>query len=226
MFGRTKARRTREFQPAVSSLESRVVLSSFKFPAAVGPAVTLNYSGNEVLTSRTYEKVMHSIDRTLKAFANEYARAFQRTGGDFNKLDVLLGSVNATGASGYSKGLLGKIDRIMMKAESMIPYGMGRHPSVTGGVGLSERTALTSTTNDYGQSVASLLDDAVSSSGGLTSVRDVRAAIEQIRREVLAQSARGNPFHTNPNGEPQGILASYISAFGPGGARAFGLRNR
>lgn len=227
MFTQPKPRRPRAFQPTAAPLEARVVLSSFKFPAAMGPAQTLGYTGKFVLTSRTYADVMHSIDRAIKAFANQFARAFEQTKGDYAKLDVLLGSVASGAAAGYNKGLLGQIDRIMQKAESRIPYGLGRHPSISGGVGLSERTASSSDSNSYATSVAALLDGAVSSAAGLTSVKDVRRAIEQVRQDVLNMAGKGKlAAHTNPvSGKVQGILASYVAIHGPGGLKQFGLRN-
>lgn len=217
-------RKSRAFTPGlVDALEGRVVLSGFKFPVAIGPAVALGYSGKFVLTSNTYEQVQRTLDKSLKAFQNDFARAFRRAGGFGDALDAALGTtvggLAGLGPGQYTRGMLGKIDRIMAQAEGRLPFGRGL-AGVTGGVGLSTFTAATSTANETGLSVAELLDSALNSGGGLFTYAEARQAIESVRQTTLNIVGRAPLAAQVP-----GILPNYVAIFGPAGNGAFGLRN-
>lgn len=208
-------RKSRSFTPAlVDTLEDRVVQSGFKFPAAVfGPVQTLGYRGNLVLTSRTYEQIQREVDRAIKAFGNQFARAYIANGGVLDaNTDRILGGANS--------GLLGQIDRIMARVESRLPYGRGLAGS-TGGVGLSTYTSGTSLSNPSGLSVAELLYDGLNSASGVTSLADVRNTIEYVRQETLNIAGRGTMMGVST----PGILPAYVAAYGPGGTGDFGIKN-
>ncbi len=208
-------RKSRSFTPApVDSLEDRVVQSGFKFPVMLGPVQTLGYRGNFVLTSRTYEQVQREVDRAIKAFANQFGRAYVANGGVLDaNTDRVLG--NAT------SGLLGQVDRIMARVEARLPFGRG-YAGNTGGVGLSTYTSATSLSNPSGFSVAEMLDQGLNSgSSTATSLADVRNTIEWVRQETLNIAGRG----TMGGVATPGILPAYVTSYGPGGAGYFGLRN-
>lgn len=220
-------RRKRAFTPELCGpLEERVVMSGFKFPPAMGPVQTLGLSGNKVLTNRTYEQVQHQIDRTIKAFRNEFARAFQRAQGFGDKLDRALGTeVGGLAGSGPGvyRGMLAKLDRIMAKVEARLPYGLGLRGN-TGGVGLSTRTIATSLSNVTGFSVAEHLDNALNSGSGLTTWKEAAVEIERVRQMTLNIVGRA-PLAVEVGAVP-GILPSYVIDHGPAGSGEFGLRNR
>jgi hypothetical protein len=221
-------KKRRQFTPEfVDSLEERALLS--RFPIALGPVTTLNFRGNFVLTSRTFEQVQNTINKAFRAFDADFTRAFQRVGGFGPQLDARLGTV-AGGLVGEGPGqyggLLGQIDRIMRRAENRLPFGRGLTGN-TGGAGLSTFTAATSFANQSGFAVAEHLDIDLNSGNGLVAtsptpnLNSARNAIETVRQATL--SIVGVPDFQKP-----GLLPFYIQLFGPqglSGARVFGLKN-
>jgi hypothetical protein len=207
-----KKRKPSRFVPEgleTGKLEDRVVMnSSFKFPVELGPIVTGNYRGAWVLTSRTYAQVQNQVNAAIRAFGNQFARAYQQTGGPGAALDARL------------TPMLSQLDRIMQMAESRIPYGLGR-AGVTGGVGLSNLTAPTSTSNTTGLSVAEHLQFGLESVVGPYTLAEARQYIEAVRQSALAIVGTNAPLAA----QIPGFLPGYITAWGPQGAGAFGLRN-
>jgi hypothetical protein len=212
-------------------LEERIALnSSFKFPAAIlGPVNTIGLSGPRVLTSRTYESVQRAVDKAFKDFAKDFAKAWKANGGVGDGLDQALGltpgvSSVGGGPGAYKGGLLGRLDRAMLKAEQRMPFGLGLSTSIhnTGGVGLSTLTAGTAKSSTSSVSVAELLDGALSSaSTSSTGLKSALFQIELVRRATLK-------FRPDPiTGIEIGILPGYVQAHGSGklGDGAFGLKN-
>ncbi len=208
----------------VASLEDRALLNGggFKFPAALGGGNTLGLRGALVLTSRTYENVQSQINSAILNFNRSTLNLYNQQKGFTQTFDDRVG-VGTYGMGGndwsYARGtLLANLDSRIASLEFRLPYGggLGAH-NPTGGSGLSNRTALTSnhsgSANANYQSVAQLLEAAIYNS---TNKQDLQSNLEQVRIQTLALGNSNNA---------QGILPSYVAAFGPAGARDFGLRN-
>lgn len=214
-----------EFRPSVDGrLEDRA-FQSVGFPAQLGPVTTLGYRGNWVLTSRTYAQVQTSVDRAVKAFSNQVVRALSTTFGPNGRrtYDDFLAAIGAQGGGAgspgrYGRTMLGRLDQLMYRSESRMPYGLGRFGD-TGGVGLSTWTSGTSRSNTLGLSIAEQLDE-VLSSGPLTA-REARDAIESVRQTALNITGQNAPLAS----QVPGILPNYVASFGPGGEQQFGLKN-
>jgi hypothetical protein len=210
----------------VASLEDRALLSSsgFKFPAAWGGNHTLGFKGALVLTSRTFSNAHTQINNAIQSFTRSTLNLLNRQGGFTDAFYEKVG-VGTIGTGGndwsYGKGtLLAAVDSKIASQEFRLPYGGGlgtKNP--TGGAGLSNRTVLTtlnpasSSADVNNQSVAELLENAVANA---TTKQELQSNLEQVRILTLA----GDTSTT-----PTGILPSYVAAFGPAGARDFGLKN-
>ena len=191
----------------------------------MGPVTTLNLQGKYVLTSRVYANVQAAVNSDISSFirsvSNAYNKYLNNANPNFTKFDAVVGiDTGGTGPNGgYASGtLLAKLDSQLAQQEFRLPYGAG-FGSVTGGVGLSIKTAATTTNPasaavDY-ESVAQLMEDGLSSA---TTPQEALTAMNTVRTtDTLAIYTQFGP----------GILPGYVEAFGPGGgvARNFGLRN-
>lgn len=217
-----------QFAPGhVVSLEDRALLSGgFKFPTDLGGNDTLGFRGALVLTSRKYEDIQSQLNTAIQNFNRMVVNLYDREGGFTQAFDDKVG-VGSYGTGGkdwaYGRGtLLAHLDAKIASLESMLPYGAGRGANnPTGGAGLSNRTALTSTNpalaDDGDQSVAQLLEAAVTNS---TTKQELESNLEQVRIQTLALGRS-----TTSTSTPTGLLPSYIAAFGPAGSHDFGLRN-
>jgi len=102
-----------------------------------------------------------------------------------------------------------------------LPYGggggWGGANNPTGGSGLSDKTYQTTAnpvSANVGGSVAELMDTTI---GNATTEQTLYNGMETVRSETLA-------FSITTDGSI-GILPGYVEAFGPAGARIFGLKN-
>ncbi|MDG3003513.1 hypothetical protein [Paludisphaera mucosa] len=211
-----------QFTPeGVLVMEERTLLSGFKFPAFVGGSNTLGLKGAFVLTSRTYEGVQRDVNTAIVNFTRNTLTFFDRQGGFTDAFYAKVG-VGTYGDGGqsylYARGTaLANVDARMSAVEGKLPYGRGMGANnPTGGVGLSNRTALTSLnpglSGSVGNlSVAELLENAV----GVSSTRqELQSNLAVVRTQVLGWGQNGE----------LGVLPSYIAAFGPNGG-VFGTRN-
>jgi muramoyltetrapeptide carboxypeptidase LdcA involved in peptidoglycan recycling len=199
-------------------MEERALLSTWHFPAVLGPVTRLNYAGKYVLTSRVYANVQAAVNTDINSFIKTVSKVWNNP--NFGTI-VGIGTLGTTPIGGYAPGsLLAKLDGQLAAQEYKIPFG-GSDASVTGGLGLSVKTALTTTNpasaNLNNESVAELLEDAINNSTDLSSAV---SGMQTVRAETLAILAN--------NGGP-GLLPSYVETFGPGGHTAgttvFGLKN-
>ncbi len=185
---------------------------------------TLGFRGKFVLTSRAYDQVQNTVNKAILAFEQGVGRAFQRNGGATTAFFNALGT-NGTGFGPYAPStLLGKVDSIMQRAEARLPFGRGRAGS-TGGVGLSFSTASTSANPASvalgNFSVAEQLDQAIlNAQGAANPVQVALAGMETVRANTLNVVGNAPAVNVVP-----GVLPQYITAFGPSGARLFGLKN-
>lgn len=182
----------------------------------LGPANTLGMSGAFVLTSRTYNQIVKTVDSTITNFTRNTLTYFNRQGGFTSAFYNKVG-VGTQGMGGqdfmYGRGTaLAHVDSQMRSVEFRLPFGGGlgaQNP--TGGSGLSSATSRTSSNPGLDAtgylSVAEALENAVSYA---STRQELAANLNAVRTQVLGAG---------------GVLPSYISAFGPGGAGDFGTRN-
>lgn len=202
----------------LAPMEERALLSGFRFATFMGGANTLGLKGAFVLTSRTYDNVQRSVDSAINGFARNVLTLFDREGGFTDRFDAKIGvGTYGQGAQSYlyQRGTgLATLDARMAALEVKLPFGRGMGAgNPTGGVGLSNRTALTSENPALdGLSVAGLMEEAILSA---TTRSELVSNLNAVRAQVLAQGANGSI----------GILPSYVAAFGPSGERDFGTRN-
>jgi len=208
-----------KFTPGqVVPMEERALLSSFKFPAVMGPVTTLGLHGKFVLTSRVYANVQNQVNKDINSFIKTVIKIYSNP--SFSTI-VGIGTLGTGPNGGYASGtLLAKLDSQLAHQEFSLPYGAG-YANVTGGVGLSVATAAT-TTNPASvhNSVAELMEDAITGTALLSSptmtAQGALAAMNTVRAETLAiYASHGGP----------GLLPDYVEAFGPAGSHLFGLRN-
>ena len=200
----------------VVPMEERALLSGFhfRFPAILGPVTTLNLHGKFVLTSRAYANVQSQVNKDINSFIKTVNRVFNNP----NMATIIgLGTLGNGSSGGYASGsLLAKLDSQLAAQEFHLPYGAGLN-GVTGGIGLSVKTAATSSNpvsvNLGDESVAQLMEDAIN---GAADAPTAVAAMETVRAETLAILPS--------NGGP-GLLPGYVETFGPQGAQLFGLKN-
>ena len=203
----------------VVPMEERALLSSF--PAALGPVTKLHFRGAFVLTSRTYNNLQSQINTAIVNFEKGVLNAFTKDGGFTAAFDSAVGIAtlgNGPPPLSYATGsLLAKLDAAMGSLEFKVPGGGANTASIgeRGGVGLSNRTNLTTAnpgepTGPSGLtgSVAELMDETISAdeAAGATSAT-LKSDMDLVRGEAL------------------GIVPAYIKAFGPQGAKEFGLAN-
>ena len=215
--------RRQQFVPdAPTPMEGRALMSGFQFPATWGGANSLGYRGAHVLTSRTYENVQRTVDVAIGNFARNVVRLYDREGGFTARFDEKVGfGTYGQGPQPYlyrAGTALAALDSRMAAIEVRLPYGRGLGAgNPTGGVGLSNRTALSSANpaldgTPYGDlSVAELMEQAI---GTAADRGQLVANLQSVRGQVLAGGLNGD----------MGILPSYVAAFGPRGG-AFGTRN-
>jgi hypothetical protein len=247
----------RHFVPdPVSSLEDRALLSGFTFPTSWDGNNTLGFRGALVLTSRTYADVQSRIDDLLQTFTRNAIQFYHEQGGFTDAFDARIG-VGTYGTGGtdwaYGKGTaLARLDSLIASLELKLPYGGGQGTdNPTGGAGLSDRTALTTTnpassTDAVGSlSVAQLVEQAITDAAD---AKDLQTNLENVRVQVVAihggstsgtgsgtgstadsssenSSDSGNGSDASAADAPFGILPAYIAAFGPSGSKDFGLKN-
>ncbi|WP_165070993.1 hypothetical protein [Paludisphaera rhizosphaerae] len=208
----------------VAPMEDRVVLNGggFKFPAVAGGANSLGMHGAFVLTSKTYAEVQAAVNTAIVNFTRNALALYDKEGGftDAFNSKVGVGTLGSGSASYlYASGTaLAHIDARMAALEARLPYGRGLGTNnPTGGAGLSNFTAQTSTnpalTDDGGQSVAELLETAITTA---TTRSELAANLASVRTEVLSWGNNGNTV---------GILPEYVVAFGPAGSKDFGTMN-
>ncbi len=182
----------------------------------LGGANTLGMSGAFVLTSRTYGQIQRTVDSTITNFTRNALTLLNRQGGFTNAFYDTVG-VGTQGMGGqsfmYGRGTaLAHVDSQMRAVEFRLPFGGGLGANnPTGGSGLSSATSQTSVNPGLAAtgylSVAEALENAVAVS---STPQDLAANLNMVRYQVVGAG---------------GVLPSYISAFGPGGARYFGTRN-
>ncbi|WP_165250018.1 hypothetical protein [Paludisphaera soli] len=203
-------------------MEARALLSGFRFPAAWGGSNTLGLKGAFVLTSRTYENVQRSVDVAINNFSRNVLTLYDREGGFTARFYDKVG-VGTYGQGSqpylYRAGTgLASLDSRLAALEVKLPYGRGLGAgNPTGGVGLSNRTALTSAnpaldgTSEGDLSVAELMENAI---GTAADRAELASNMQRVRFVTLAGGTNGT----------LGILPSYVAAFGPRGG-VFGTRN-
>ncbi len=207
----------------VSAMEQRALLSGgFKFPGALGGSNTLGFKGAHVLTSRTYANVQQQINTSIQQFNKSVIMLYNREGFSTTFDDRIGIGTLGQGANAWSykpRTFLAALDARIASLEFKLPYGGGLGANnPTGGAGLSNRTALTSLNPGLGNpgvdflSVAQQMEQAVYSA---SSKEELQSNLEQVRIQTLSGVGGGQP----------GVLPSYIAAFGPRGARDFGLKN-
>ena len=209
----------------VVPMEERALLSGFRFPVVLGPVVTLGKHGAFVLTSDVYASVHTDVNNDINSFINSVSKAYTKylniPSPDFTTFATVvgIGTLGTGPGGGYASGsLLAILDSKLAKQEFRLPFGAG-FDDVTGGVGLSVKTAATSknpaSVNLGNESVAELMEDAITTA---TTEQEALAAMNTVRLETLQVS----PTATVP---VVGIIPSYIEFFGPGNERLFGLSN-
>ena len=213
-----------QFTPeSVATMEDRVVLNSggFHFPAIAGGGNTLGMRGAFVLTSRTYSEVQSAVNTAILNFNRTTLALYDKQGGFTDAFNNKIGvGTQSPETSLYASGTaLARIDAQMAALEIRLPYGRGLGANnPTGGVGLSNVTAQTSTNpavEDDGQmSVAELLENAITTADNRSELVN---NLNAVRTTVLSWGSNGNAA--------VGILPEYIVAFGPAGARHFGTHN-
>jgi|GEM_PF-3035886 len=216
-----------KFTPGqVVPMEERALLNGgggWHFPAVVGPVTTLGLKGAFVLTSRTYQNLQATVNTAIVNFEKSVIKAYNKDGGLTTAFYTAVGTATyGTGVNGWSYAtgsLLAKLDSAMGAAEFKLPYGGGRGGAnnPTGGSGLSDKTYQTTAnpvSANVGGSVAELMDTTI---GTATTEQTLDNGMETVRSETLA-------FSITTDGSI-GILPGYVEAFGPAGARIFGLKN-
>jgi hypothetical protein len=199
----------------VVPMEERALLSHF--PAALGPVTTLHLKGAFVLTSRTYSNLQSQINTVVANFEHSVIRLFNQQGGFTAAFDSAVGTFPPSGTPNPGT-LLAKLDAAMGSLEFRVPWGgnsLGAAP--TGGLGLSNKTIPTTSNpgvlvdpnTDLNDSVAEAMETAIENQE--TSTAPTAAALLASMNVV--------------RGEAQGIVPAYVVAFGPQGARDFGLKN-
>ncbi len=171
-----------KFVPSqVVPLEERALLSTAHFPVGIGPVITLGLSGNRVLTASTYAAVSHAATIDIEAFRNSVIAAFNADSvnngnGTFTPTAAFFATVGigelgntALGAPNgwsYPPGtLLATLDAQMGALEFKLPFGGGLGINLTGGSGLSDKTALT-TRNPQSLGLAVFFGPPISASAG------------------------------------------------------------
>ncbi|MDG3004953.1 hypothetical protein [Paludisphaera mucosa] len=206
----------------LAPMEERALLSGFSFPAALGGANTLGLKGAFVLTSRTYATVQHDVDVAITSFIRNVTNVYNRQHGFTDAFYAKVGlGTYGMGAQSYQYQAgtgLANLDARMSALEIKLPYGRGLGATnPTGGVGLSNQTALTSLNPaltdpaEGALSVAELMENAI---GNATTPAELQANMQAVRTQALAIGSHG----------VTGILPSYVAAFGPLGG-VFGTRN-
>jgi len=149
-------------------------------------------------------------------FERSVTTAFGREGGFTAAFDRTLGiGTLGTGPAplSYASGsLLAKLDTAMGRLEYRAPYGGGSASSPTGGVGLSNKTNLT--TRNPGEPV--------------DPVAHIPDSVAELMETEITLATNASTLRSNMNqgrAAAEHILPAYVEAFGPRGARDFGLQN-
>lgn len=209
-------RKKHQFVPGqVSAMEDRALMSGMRPLAAMyHGSSTLGYSGSLVLTTRAYNDAQNTVNVAIQQFTRATLNLFQKQGFSDTFYSRLGVGTYGTGPNDWSYGrgtALAGVDARVGSAEFRLPYGGGLGANnPTGGVGLSNRTALTSRNPGLdgtdGLSVAESLENAIMDA---TNGQELRANLEQVRVQTLAMG---------------GTLRSYVSHFGPRGTGYFGTK--
>jgi len=200
----------------VVPMEERALLSHF--PAALGPVTTLHLKGAFVLTSRTYFNLQSQINTVVANFEHSVISLFNQQGGFTAAFDSAVGTFPPNGTPNPGT-LLAKLDATMGSLEFRVPWGGGSPGSPTGGLGLSNKTVNVTLTSNPGV----LVDP---NTGLNDSVAEAMETAIEIQETSTAPTAAALLASMNVvRGEAQGIVPAYVVAFGPQGARDFGLRN-